>query len=112
MTIRVANIFMLSAVFILSYASTDAAVINIFSERSAFEMELGSSIVDDYSNPDYSTRMTDAEMSAVLGETKYTATQLDVSRGPWKKNGALHSVIRVSDQAATSACSRTSLRRW
>ena len=36
----------------------------------------------------------------------------DVSRGPWKKNGALHFVIRVSDQAATSACSRTSLRRW
>ena len=36
----------------------------------------------------------------------------DVSRGPWKKNGALHSVIRVSYQAATSACSRTSLRRW
>ncbi len=36
----------------------------------------------------------------------------DVSRGSWKKNGALHSVIRVSDQAATSACSRTSLRRW
>ena len=36
----------------------------------------------------------------------------DVSRGPWKKNGALHSVIRVSDHAATSACSRTSLRRW
>ena len=36
----------------------------------------------------------------------------DVSRGPWKKNGALHSVIRVSYQAATSARSRTSLRRW
>ena len=36
----------------------------------------------------------------------------DVSRGSWKKNGALHSVIRVSDQAATSACSRTSLRPW
>ena len=36
----------------------------------------------------------------------------DVSRGPWKKNGALHSIIRVSYQAATSACSRTSLRRW
>ena len=33
-----------------------------------------------------------------------------MSRGPWKKNGALHSVIIVSDQAATSACSRTSLR--
>ena len=36
----------------------------------------------------------------------------DVSRGSWKKNGALHSVIRVSDQAATSACLRTSLRPW
>ena len=36
----------------------------------------------------------------------------DVSRGPWKKNSALHSVIRVSDQAATCACSRTSIRRW
>ncbi len=36
----------------------------------------------------------------------------DVSRGPWKKNGTLHSVIRVSYQAATSARSRTSLRRW
>ena len=40
------------------------------------------------------------------------ASSLDVSRGSWKKNGALHSVIRVSDQAATSACSRTSLRPW
>ena len=29
-----------------------------------------------------------------------------------EKNGALHSVIRVSYQAVTSACSRTSLRRW
>ncbi len=36
----------------------------------------------------------------------------DVSRGPWKKNGTLHSVIRVSYQAATFARSRTSLRRW
>ncbi len=40
------------------------------------------------------------------------ALLLDVSRGPWKKNGTLYSVIRVSYQAATSACSRTSLRRW
>ena len=43
----------------------------------------------------------------------YTAKMIrDVSRGSWKKNGALHSVIRVSDQAATSACLRTSLRPW
>ena len=42
----------------------------------------------------------------------YVVSRGDVSRGPWKKNGALHSVIGVSYQAATSACSRTSLRRW
>ena len=29
-----------------------------------------------------------------------------------KRTAHLDSVIRVSDQAATSACSRTSLRRW
>ena len=47
------------------------------------------------------------------GEThSFLSPDEDVSRGPWKKNGALHSVIRVSYQAATSACSRTSLRRW
>ena len=45
-------------------------------------------------------------------DKNYFVVLMDVSRGPWKKNGALHSVIRVSDQAATSACSRTSLRRW
>ena len=47
----------------------------------------------------------DAKSLALLSDT-------DVSRGSWKKNGALHSVIRVSYQAATFACSRTSLRRW
>ena len=44
--------------------------------------------------------------------TDSAETSPDVSRGSWKKNGALHSVIRVSDQAATSACLRTSLRPW
>ena len=41
-----------------------------------------------------------------------SAKLLDVSRSSWKKNGALRSIIRVSDQAATSACLRTSLRPW
>ena len=48
----------------------------------------------------------------VLETIEVVLEEEDVSRGPWKKNGALHSVIRVSYQAATSACSRTSLRRW
>ena len=45
-------------------------------------------------------------------KTRHLKRDPDVSRGPRKKNGALHSVIRVSYQAATSACSGTSLRRW
>ena len=47
-----------------------------------------------------------------LTAERQDVTVEDVSRGSWKKNGALHSVIRVSDQAATSACLRTSLRPW
>ena len=47
-----------------------------------------------------------------FGYLSFAEAREDVSRGSWKKNGALHSVIRVSDQAATSACLRTSLRPW
>ena len=53
-----------------------------------------------------------AFISPATVEVRHLEPPPDVSRGPWKKNGALDSVIRVSDQAATSACSRTSLRRW
>ena len=48
----------------------------------------------------------------VASSGRSARSRWDVSRGSWKKNGALHSVIRVSDQLATSACSRTSLRPW
>ena len=62
----------------------------------------------------YGERYTSAADAGDRGRWwRPTATRdVDVSRGSWKKNGALHSVIRVSDQAATSACLRTSLRRW
>ena len=50
--------------------------------------------------------------SGAGGRSRGYGSRRMVSRGSWKKNGALHSVIRVSDQAATSACLRTSLRRW
>ena len=66
----------LSMLFTLCWASAEAAIVNVFTDRSAFEMELGSSIVDDYTNPAYvPSPLTDADMSAVLGETEYTATQ-------------------------------------
>ena len=59
-------------------------------------------------------QMIDQAYSDLVKHSTHSSSSIapDVSRGSWKKNGALHSVIRVSDQAATSACSRTSLRRW
>ncbi len=65
-------------------------------------------------HPDFAGKTGNGNWADLLLQIDtYTGRLLDVvSRGPWKKNGTLHSVIRVSYQAATSACSRTSLRRW
>jgi hypothetical protein len=58
---------------------------SVFSDRAVFEGELGTRVLDDYSNPGYLVNenpqypvlhvLDDAAMSAVLGETAYTATQ-------------------------------------
>lgn len=47
----------------------------IFSDQSAFDAQLSSSITDDYSNPGYVFIQDDITMSAVLGETDYMATR-------------------------------------
>lgn len=70
---------------IFAMASTNIAnAAIIFSDRTAFEATLGTFIVDDYSNPGYAAgdiqdlptldRHSDANMSAILGETSYTST--------------------------------------
>jgi hypothetical protein len=55
----------------------------LFSDRGVFEEQLGTRVVDDYENPGYDVNPTqtqpdvlsDAAMTAVLGETRYTTTQ-------------------------------------
>ena len=54
------------------------------------------------------TEAGDAQLSET--DTRQGLRMCPEVRG--KRTAHLDSVIRVSDQAATSACSRTSLRRW
>ncbi len=61
-----------------------AEAFTIFSDRSTFESELDSFIVDDYSDPGYLAGddlnlatfdiHTDANISSIIGETQYTST--------------------------------------
>lgn len=61
-----------------------AEAFSIFSDRSTFESQLDTFIVDDYSNPGYFTgdnfdganfdSHSDANMSSILGETQYSTT--------------------------------------
>lgn len=62
-------------------AASPASAFTVFSDRTAFQVQLGASITDDYTNPGYDIDpvtgvnfLTDVEMSAVLGETIYQAT--------------------------------------
>lgn len=50
------------------------AVTTIYTDRSLFEASLGASVIDDYSNPGYVSKQSNAYMSSVLGETEYTST--------------------------------------
>ena len=48
-------------------------------DRDAFYARLGSVVIDDYEDPSYVSPMTDAEMSAVLGEVSYSVVSGDPS---------------------------------
>ena len=73
-----------SALTLVSLASAGVANAVIFNNRGAFEATLGTSITDDYSSPGYFAGdrsdfgtfdiHSDANMSAVFGETRYSAT--------------------------------------
>jgi hypothetical protein len=64
----------LLALSLLSSPVGAYAATTIYTNRALFESQLAELIVDDYENPGYMSRQTDAVMSAVLNETKYTAT--------------------------------------
>lgn len=55
-------------------ASTAFAAPVLYGNRAAFQSQLASSVTDDYSNPAYQFINSNANMSAVLGETNYQST--------------------------------------
>jgi hypothetical protein len=61
------------ALLILLWAGHSAATeVTLFSQRQAYYAASGPRVIDNYESPDYQSVMTDAAMSAVLGETDYT----------------------------------------
>ena len=50
------------------------AATTVYSDQATFAAQLASSITDNYENPGYAFFQSDAQMTAVLGETSYTAT--------------------------------------
>lgn len=67
--------YVIACAFALTATSVNATV--LYNDRTIFEGTLGTSIVDDYENPAYAFNNTNAEMSAVLGETTYETTGFD-----------------------------------
>ena len=73
-----------SALTLVSLASAGVAKAVIFNDRGAFEATLGTSITDDYASPGYlsgdvfdnvtSDTHSDANMSAIFGQTRYSTT--------------------------------------
>lgn len=59
---------------LLGAVSNANAIPVIYSSRATFEAQLGSKVIDDYSNPSYAFTQSNAQMSAVRGETKYQST--------------------------------------
>jgi PEP-CTERM motif len=55
-------------------ASAAFAAPTVFTDRNSFMATVGATVTDNYSNPGYASRQSDAAMSAVLGETDYRAT--------------------------------------
>jgi hypothetical protein len=60
-----------AAIALLAATAASAADSTTFLQRQAFDLASGERVIDDYENANYQHVMTDAAMSAVLGETDY-----------------------------------------
>lgn len=60
------------AIFCLSQAAMAATT--TYADQASFDAAVGTSITDDYENSGYTLVQSNADMSAVLGETSYTST--------------------------------------
>jgi PEP-CTERM motif len=55
-------------------SSPAQAQFSTYTDRASYQAQLGTMVIDDYSNPNYQFIQSNAAMSAVLGETRYTST--------------------------------------
>ncbi|WP_309671971.1 PEP-CTERM sorting domain-containing protein [Gemmatimonas sp.] len=55
-------------------SSPAQAQFSTYTVRASYEAQLGTMVIDDYSNPNYVFSQSNAAMSAILGETDYTST--------------------------------------
>lgn len=63
-----------AALLLAAGAALPANATTVYSSRDAFASQLASSVTDTYESPGYGFSQSDAQMSAVLGQTTYTAT--------------------------------------
>jgi hypothetical protein len=61
----------IALISIFSATKTFASAVEIFSQRDNFYSATGARVVDDFENQKYINVMSDATMSAVVGETEY-----------------------------------------
>ncbi|MTJ09366.1 PEP-CTERM sorting domain-containing protein [Anabaena sp. UHCC 0204] len=81
-----------SAVIALGAVGTmeAAKATTLFNNRTAFENDLSTFIVDDYENPAYQFINSDASMSNVLGQTKYQSTGFNNLNIVWEQSANNH----------------------
>lgn len=66
--------FLKSVLLAAAFVSTSAFASTLFNNSAAFNATLGSTVVDTYESSGYAFFQNDAQMSSVLGETKYHST--------------------------------------
>jgi hypothetical protein len=64
----------LAGVFLIALSAAATAATVTYTSRASFEAQLGTIVRDDYENAGYQFLQTDAQMTAVLGETAYQTT--------------------------------------
>jgi hypothetical protein len=78
------------AIALLLIPATSHAASTVYTNRALFESNFTTLVVDDYEDPGYAFNQTDAGMSAVLNETKYTTTGFQDNNLVFIQSGGNH----------------------
>jgi len=73
-TVKLATVLATASLIAIACGATAAGAATTYSDRATFEAQLAGHFTDDYENPGYHFFQNDAQMSAVVGQTTYTAT--------------------------------------